>query len=284
MIRSMTGFGRGSASEGPWAVEARLKTVNHRYLEVQIRGLEGREELELGVRGLLGREFARGRIELTLVLEHRGGEGIAFDLDLARRYYHGLKVLHEELELEGGVTLSELISLGALRLEEREEGLQPALEKALREAISQAQEMRAREGEHLRRELEALLAKVEELVGRVEARAPEVKTYYRERLQERAKELLEELDEERLEEEVVLFAERADITEELVRLRSHLAGARIALDSPEPAGRTLDFLAQEMFREVNTIAAKARDGEILAQTVAMRVELERLREQVRNIE
>lgn len=291
MIRSMTGFGRGSASEGPWAVEARLKTVNHRYLELQIRGLEEREELELQVRRLLEGAFARGRIELLIELE-RAGEGVSFDLDAARRSVRGLRELCQELELEGGVRLSDLIALGALthktgtgRSEEPQEELWPLLKRVIAEAIAQAQAMRAGEGERLRRELEGHLAKLAELVREVEARAPEVKLYHKERLRQRAKELLEFVpDEARLEEEAVLFAERADITEELARLRSHLVAARAAIDGAKPAGRVLDFLAQEMFREVNTISAKAREGEILQRTVAMRAEIERFREQVRNIE
>jgi uncharacterized protein (TIGR00255 family) len=282
MIRSMTGFGRGSASSGVWAVEARLKTLNHRYLELQLRGLEGQEELELQARRLLEGAFTRGRVELLVELEYVG-EGVAFDLEAARRYHRSLKALCAELGLEGGVSLSELIALGALKPAEAE-GLGPLLERAVEEAIAQAQEIRLREGERLGRELELYLGRIEELVEAIAARAPQVKLYYKERLRERARELLEELDEERLEEEAVLFAERSDITEELARLRSHLAGARAALAGPEPAGRVLDFLAQEMFREANTLAAKARDAEVLNYAVAMRLEIERLREQVRNIE
>jgi len=301
MIRSMTGFGRGSTSQGPWTVEARLKTVNHRYLELRIRGLEEREELELGARRLLEGAFTRGRVELVVELE-QAGERFIFDLAAARRYYHGLKRLCDELELESGVRLSDLIALGALRPEEPEDELWPPLKRALQEAISQAQAMRAGEGERLHHDLEGYLAELEELVGEVEARAPQVKLYYKERLRERVEELLRsELDEvwretatlsgrggqslsNRLEEEAVLFAERADITEELARLRSHLAAAREAIAGGEPAGRVLDFLAQEMFRETNTISAKAREGEILQRTVAMRAEIEKFREQVRNIE
>lgn len=285
MIRSMTGFGRGSASEASWAVEAILKAVNHRYLELRIRGLEGREELEIRTRRQLLSSFCRGRVDLTVELEHRGEEGLVLDLQTARRYHQGLKGLCDELGLEGGVRMSDLIALGALRFREPEEELWPPLKRAVEEAIAHAQAMRDREGEHLRRELEGHLVGLEELVERIEAGAPQVKLYYKERLRERAREMLEsELEEERLEEEAVLFAERSDITEELARLRSHLAAARSALDANGPAGRMLDFLAQEMVREANTISAKAREGEILRRTVAMRAEIEKIREQVRNVE
>ncbi len=145
--------------------------------------------------------------------------------------------------------------------------------------------MREAEGQHLRSELEGYLARLDKLTGQVEARAPEVKLYYKQQLQKRAKDLWEcEPDDGRLEEGAALLAERSDITEELARLRSHLAAAGEALESNKPTGKLLDFLAQEMFREVNTVSAKARHGEILSLTVAMRGEIEKIREQVRNIE
>ena len=284
MIRSMTGFGRGSAGVGNWTVEARLKTVNHRYLELRVRGLEEREELEYRARRLLEEAFTRGKVDLAVVLGC-AEERVTFDLGAARRYYRGLRELCQELELEGGIRVGDLITLGALRPEEPEEELWPLLEQAIAEAIEGALAMRESEGERLRRELESYLTELERVVEVVEARAPQVKLYHKERLRQRAEELLEfELDEARLEEEAILFAERADITEELARLRSHLAAAREAIDGAKPAGKVLDFLAQELFREVNTISAKAREGEILGQTVAMRAEIERFREQVRNIE
>ncbi len=285
MIRSMTGFGRGRVSEGEWTAEALLKAVNHRYLELRIRGLEEREELELRARQLLANSFARGKLELSVELEHIGDKGVAFDLEAVRRYHRGLKELCDELGLVEGVRLTDLIALGALRLEEPQEELGPLLEGAMGEAIAQTQAMREVEGQRLRSQLLGYLVQLDELTGQVEARAPGVKLYHKEQLQKRAKELLEyELDDERLEEEAVLFAERSDITEELARLRSHLAAAGEALESNEPTGKLLDFLAQEMFREVNTVSAKARDGEILGRTVAMRGEIEKIREQVRNIE
>lgn len=285
MIRSMTGFGRGNASEGEWAAEAVLKAVNHRYLELRIRGLEEREESELRARQLLANSFARGKLELAVEVEHIGKGGLSFDLEAIRRYHRGLQVLCDELGLVGGVRLTDLISGGALRLEEPEEDPWPLLKQAIEEAIAQTQAMRKGEGEHLCLELERYLAKLDELTGQVERQAPEVKLYYKEQLRKRTKELLQsEPDEQRLEEEAVLLAERSDITEELARLRSHLARAREALQSNDPAGKLLDFLAQEMFREANTISAKARDSEILGRTVAMRSEIEKIREQVRNIE
>jgi len=290
-MKSMTGFGRGSAAGGNWAVEARLKTLNHRYLEILVRGLEEHEELELRCRRRLEEAFARGKLDLRVELRRVGGEVLTYDPEVARGYYRLLERLIRELGLRDEVRLEHLLALRGLLEEagpepEAEEGeLWPVVERALEEAIRTAEELRIREGERLRGELESYLDELERELEGVAARAPAVVERFREQLAERAEELLgRELDRERLEEEVVLFAERSDITEEVARLRSHLAEARTALYSEGPTGQLLDFLAQEMYREVNTIAAKARDSEIARRTVAMRLKIEKLREQVRNIE
>jgi uncharacterized protein (TIGR00255 family) len=160
------------------------------------------------------------------------------------------------------------------------------LNNALQEAIDSAQAMRHREGEALADELRALLAALRAELAEIGARAPELKALYRERLTQRVQELTAhvELDSERLEQEVVIWAERSDITEELARLGIHIQAAEEAIRASEPAGRTLDFLAQEMNREANTIASKARDSEIAQRAVALKTHIERFREQVRNVE
>jgi uncharacterized protein (TIGR00255 family) len=166
------------------------------------------------------------------------------------------------------------------------EGLWPLLERALGEAIAAVREMRRREGEALASELAQLAEAIRAELLEVEARAPQLVQLYRERLQERIHqlELGIELDRQRLEQEVALWAERSDITEEIARLKIHLSAVKEAIHSDEPAGRTLDFLAQEMYREVNTMAAKARDGEISQRLILMKGRIECLREQVRNVE
>lgn len=286
MIRSMTGFGRGSASADDWTVTVALKTVNHRYRELVIRGLEEWPELELRCRRVLEEEFARGRLDLQVELQHRGGKELRYDPVAAQNYYALLRRLITELGLPDQVRLEHLLALhGVLQEEEPDYDPWPLLEEALREAIRGVQESRAREGEELKRALEGHLDELERRVDEVEERAPAVVAYYREQLRKRAEELLDrEVDRERLEEEVVLFATRADITEEVARLRSHIAGAREALAKGGPVGQVLDFLAQEMNREANAIAAKARDAGIAHQTVAMRALIEKFREQVRNVE
>jgi uncharacterized protein (TIGR00255 family) len=284
----MTGYGEGSAQGEGWRVSVKVKSLNHRYLEIYLRGLEDYPELDLRVRDLVQRRFARGRMEISLKLECLGEEALRFDPEAVRPYWEGLRKLAEALGLEEP-SLDHLLRLGALRPEPPDpEGLWPVLQEALEEALEAVEEMRRREGEALAQELLELLRNLTDEIEAVAERAPQLKEYYRERLRQRVEELGVEVDPERLEQEVVLYAERIDITEELARLRIHCEAAERLIRSQdrdgEAIGRELDFLAQEMNREANTIASKAREGEIAQRVVTMKALIERFREQVRNVE
>ncbi len=288
MIRSMTGFGEASASKNGWIVSTRLKTLNHKFLDISVKGLEEYEELELQARDLLKSSFARGRIELRVELEKEGASGLTYDFKKALSYYKCLSELIQKLKLDDHVSLAHLIGLeGVLKREELEQGeLWPALERGLKRSIEKVQEARQREGQGLRKELNKHLKGLKGLLAKIEARAPRMKQCFKEQLRRRAAELLQgiEISEDRLEQEAVLLAERSDITEEIARLKIHLKAALEAIDSKEPAGRVLDFLAQEMAREINTIASKAKDSVIAGLAVEMKTHIEKLREQVRNVE
>lgn len=283
---SMTGFGIGSASANGWIVNTSVKTLNHRYLEIRIRGLEEYEELEMRSRKLLEGAFARGRVEAQVELDREGGIALTYDLGLAQHYWRTLKSLAEELELEGGVSLDHLIGLkGVLKKEEPKLDLWPLLEGSLRKSIAQAVEMRRYEGRNLEKELGSCWKVLQGHLQEIESRTPQVKLHFKDKLRERAEELFGlELDQERLEEEAVIFAERSDITEEIALLKSHLERASVVISSSVTVGKMLDFLAQEMYREVNTIGAKTRDVQIAQRAVEMKVQIEKVREQVRNIE
>ncbi len=286
-ILSMTGYGEGSAQGEGWRVFVRLKSLNHRHLDLHVRGLEEYGELELRARDLLSQSFQRGRLDVTVQIQREGEAALVFDLGAVRPYYLGLRALAKELGIEEPISLEHLLRLGALRPQLPDpEGLWPVLEAALREGVEAVLAMRRREGQGLRDELLRLLAALRDELSAVEARAAQLPKLYRERLLRQIEELAPDVEVEpgRLEGEVALWAERADITEELARLKIHLDAAEEAIDGPEPAGRRLDFLAQEMHREVNTIAAKARDPEIAPRVVEMRTLIERFREQVRNVE
>ena len=282
----MTGYGEGSAQGEGWRVSAKVKSLNHRYLEIYLRGLEDYPELDLRVRDLVQKRFARGRMEISLKIECLGEEALRFDPEAVRPYFEGLRRLAEGLGIEGP-TLDHLLRVGAVRPEPPDpEGLWAVLQEALDEALSAVEEMRRREGEALAQELLALLEQLDREINAVAEKAPQLRDHYRGRLLRRVEELGAEVDPERLEQEVVLYAERSDITEELARLRIHreAAGKAIRARREEAVGRELDFLAQEMNREANTIASKAREGAIAQSVVTMKALIERFREQVRNVE
>lgn len=288
MISSMTGYGEGSAQGNGWSVQVKMKTLNHKYIDLYLRGLEDFELAEIETREKIKSHFSRGRVEVTFELEPENERTFSLDPEIASKYYEALKELAGELKLEHPITLDHLSRLpGAIKPLPVEPGeLSPVLDEALSKAISATSEMRNREGAALAEELSDLGNAIGNELSKIEQRAPELKEQYRGKLQERISDLnLEiEVDAERLQQEVVIWAERSDITEEIARLKIHLDSFQDGLKSQEAAGRTLDFLAQEMGREVNTMAAKARDGDIARHIVQMKAHIERVREQVRNVE
>ena len=292
MLKSMTGYGRG---EGSWLggkCTVEIKTVNHRYCEVLLRLPRQFAFLEERIRGLVQSRVARGRVEVFLTVETSGGSerAVKVDKDLAFAYYKAMKELQESLGIEGKIKVKHLISLpGVLACGEPEDEpdtLWPPVKEALEEALDNLVKMRCVEGERLARDIAGRLEKVSRLNSLVRDRAPLVLDEYREKLKQRAEKLLDEgtYDPARLEAEAVFFAERSNITEETVRLESHLKQAESCLEAEEPVGRKLDFLLQEMNREANTIASKAADAEISRLVVEIKSELEKVREQVQNIE
>ncbi len=286
----MTGYGHAQCHSPTETITVSVKTLNHKYLDLKISGLEAHPELELKVQQRVGQVFSRGHIEVHIKIERHGLAPLAINTEIARAYAAALHKLAQDLQLEESrLSLDTLVKLeGVLqRAEEPQQELWERIEPALREALSQAHASRAREGQLLAEELLQILSLVERKLAEIEQIAPSVKSLYKERLRERVRELTEntiELDEGRLEMEVALFAERADITEEIARMKIHLHAARQAIAGPEPAGRLLDFLAQELAREANTISAKAKDAQITSCVLEMKSLIEKFREQIRNVE
>lgn len=296
MVRSMTGYGAAepSADGGRWWVEVR--STNHRFLEVVVRLPRELGALEDRVRAAVAERVRRGRVEV-LVREDSGlrPREAVVDTELARRYADALERLRRELGLAEPVTLGALLALPeVVRLEEARpdpeatwEALHPVLQRALERLV----DMRTKEGGRLAADLRDRLARLESWVERVAQRAEELPRAYAQRLRQRVAELLRSLevdqppDEARLALEVAAFADRCDVREELVRLRSHLEEARALLEGPDGSvGRKLEFLLQEMQREVNTVGSKAADLEVTRAVVEMKSELEAIREQVQNVE
>jgi uncharacterized protein (TIGR00255 family) len=291
MIRSMTGFGAGRGGAGGEEMEVEVRSVNHKFIEVKVRIPRDLAALELEIARAVKERLARGGVEVT-VRRTAPSAGLAprVDAALAESYARSFREIQERLGLPGAVTIGDVLAAeGVVRLDEREVDLgaaRAALGAALGRALDALAAMRAREGEALARDLQGRLAAVEGLAARVTELSPQAVEQHRARLAERVAELARgvQLDPGRLEQEVALYADRTDVAEETTRLASHLAQARALLASGEPAGRKLDFLVQEMHREVNTIGSKSQSAEISTIVVALKAEIERMREQVQNVE
>jgi uncharacterized protein (TIGR00255 family) len=293
----MTGFGEATRETPAGQLRATVKTVNHRFFNAHFRTPSGFDRYEAEIQKWLKGFFFRGHVNLTLSLERQRGQETGdlpeLDLEKARHYRGLLAELKQELGLSGEVELSSLLRLGdVLRLPEAvrvEDEIDAALLRELvEEAATAALEMRLEEGRRLAEDLEGRLAVMAERLDFIEARAPERLLAERDRLRASILELsqMEDVDEDRLAKEIAYLAERWDINEELVRFRAHLEAFRQTMEEKgdQAVGKRLGFLVQEMHREANTIGSKANDPEIGHASVAMREEIERLREQLENVE
>jgi uncharacterized protein (TIGR00255 family) len=291
MIRSMTGFGSGRGSAGGEDLDVEIRSVNHKYCEVKVRLPRELAALEVEVTKAVRERLARGGIDVA-VRRPTSSAALAprVDVALAESYARAFGEIRARLGLPGAVTLGDVISAdGVVRLEERAvdvDAAREALRTSLGLALDALVAMRALEGEALARDLRGRLDAVEALVERAAELVPRAIEHHRSRLSERIQELTRgiPLDPARLAQEIALFADRTDVTEEVTRLRSHVAQVRALLASAEPAGRKLDFLVQEMHREVNTIGSKSQSAEIATVVVGAKAEIERMREQVQNVE
>jgi uncharacterized protein (TIGR00255 family) len=297
MIRSMTGFGEATRELPQGQLRATVKTVNHRFFNAHLRTPPGFDRYEAEIQNWLKSFFSRGHVNLTLVLDRNrvtGPDSLPeLDLDRARHYWGLLGTLREELGLTGEMEFSSILRFGDLfqapEAAGPEQGADPvvireAVEGAARGALS----MREEEGAHLREDLSGCLQAMAERLAVIEDRAPQRLVTERDRLQAAIRELSQqdEVDQDRLAKEMAYLAERWDINEEVVRFRAHLDAFQKTLEEGdgEPVGKRLGFLVQEMHREANTIASKANDVEIGHASVAIREEIERLREQLENVE
>ncbi|WP_028398956.1 YicC/YloC family endoribonuclease [Ectobacillus panaciterrae] len=291
MISSMTGFGRAKAEQTAFQITVEIRSVNHRFLEMNIRLPRQMMIFEDKIRKFVGEQIHRGRIEMSVLVE---GEGLLerklrVDWDLLAQYAAIMNEAENKLQLQNSTTVQQLLAMPGVTAIEEAENIHAAFEsslyEAVRTAVSALRQMRDKEGEQLHNDVVQRLNGIEECVDAIAPYAPVVVQKYRERLETKLQELYkQELDEQRLLAEVTLFADRCDIHEELVRLKSHLQQFREALLIDEPVGRKLDFIVQEMHREINTIGSKAHDIKISKHVVEMKNNLEKIREQVQNIE
>jgi uncharacterized protein (TIGR00255 family) len=291
MIKSMTGYGRGEATGASASVTAELRSVNHRFCEIVVRLPKSLAVIEEALKRSIQQKCARGRIELGVTLGGgKEAKTLSLDHTLARQYHGLLRDLKKELRLSGSIDVAlvaafrDIVTIVDRPPDERQ--LTEAVTRATASALAALDAMRRREGAALAGDLTQRLASVRTHVSSIADRAPVVVRDHFDRMKARIEKLAgsADLDAVRLQQELALFADRSDITEELTRLRSHLDQFEHTMTSEDPVGRTLDFLLQEIGREVNTIGSKGNDAVVASHVVTLKSEIEKIREQVQNIE
>ena len=292
MIKSMTGFGRCEIAEADRKITVEMKSVNHRYLDVTIKMPKKLNFFEAAIRTELKNYMQRGKVDLFITYEDftESNVCVKYNKELATEYMQYFDRMAEDFSLDNDIRVSTLARFPEiLTMEEQtvdEEQLWQLLDKALKGAAENFVETRIREGENLRNDL---IAKLEGMLAHVDfitERSPEIIEEYKEKLTKKVEELLsdKQVDESRLLMEVTIFADKVCVDEELVRLRSHITATRDALLAGGSIGRKLDFIAQEMNREANTILSKSSDLEISNRAIELKTEIEKVREQIQNIE
>ncbi len=297
MIKSMTGFAALTREDERATIAVTVRAVNHRHLDLQLRNPQSLAAIEPELRALVARHVARGRVELGVSLQLRQTPGVEveFNEEFARALDAALEKARERGLVSGALTPGDLLKLPqAITIRERrpddDEDTKAAVAAQARDAVGQAlvdlDSMRSREGESLRGDLESRRTAVADLVERIASAADEGRTAMEQRVTERVRELRTELqaDETAVAQEIVRMAARSDISEELERFRGHVSHWVALADGPEPCGRKLDFLLQEMNREVNTMGSKADGLRVSELIIAAKAELEKMREQVQNVE
>ena len=292
MLKSMTGFGRaeGETTLGKVVVESR--SVNHRYCDINTKLPKRLSLFENRIKEIIRSQVSRGRIDVSIRLDTVGEEKVqlSVDLELAQQYYRVLQDLREKLKLKDEITLNLLAGTKDLITAKEESGdIEPYWQEILpilKQSFKNMDDMKRLEGESLTKDLQERLEHISQQLQLIKQQFPSHLKATLSRLHERLRSLLEgmEIDPSRFQQEIAFLAERTDITEEIVRAESHLAQFSSLLERDEPVGRKMDFLLQEIHREVNTVSAKANDAEISQRAVEMKSELEKIREQVQNIE
>ena len=291
-MRSMTGYGRGETDHAGTKFTVELNSVNRKQSDVVINLPRDLAALEPRIRQTINESISRGRTNATISL-HSGENGtrnLALNTELARSYHEAMHALQKELNAPGEITISTILQApGVMRFPEQAQDAEDAwlpVERALRAALADLIKMREREGKHLAKDLIHRLKAIRKKLKEVRALHPDVVKRFRATLLERIQKAGLPIagDDERLLKEITFFADRSDVSEELTRLESHLAQFAHHLRSKDPVGRTLEFITQEIFRELNTLGAKANDAAISQRVIACKAELEKVREQLQNLE
>jgi uncharacterized protein (TIGR00255 family) len=294
MIKSMTGFGKAEARSKSGKIKAEARSVNHKFLEIGVKLPEGMANFEDRIRELAAKFVKRGKINLNIVYEDgiSAADKITVDEQLAKAYYRMLSGLKKKIKLEGNIRLDQLIALpGVITYEPKAavaENIWPAAEKAVSAAFKKLDESRLKEGAHLYADLKKRIDSIEKATALIQERSKiNVKLYkgrFKNSIKKISSEAIKTFDKNRLEQEVALYAKNSDITEETTRIAAHVKALRESLDRELEVGKKLDFIAQELNREINTVGSKASDFKISQKVIHIKSEIEKLREQAKNIE
>ena len=292
MIQSMTGFGRGEAANEKYKVTIEMKSVNHRYLDLSVRLPRKLNFYEPAIRNQV-KEFAkRGKIDIFVSMEQlqENAESIQYNPQIAAAYLSGISQMADEFSIDGTIQAYQLARFPDVftkaEEDDNEEEWIPIVTQALRDACEKFAESRRIEGEKLAKDLSEKLDHISDLVDKIETRSPQIVEEYRKKITEKVEQLLgdTQIDESRIATEVIIYADKICVGEETVRLRSHIEHARKCLNEDGGIGRKMDFIAQEMNREANTTLSKANDIEISNAAIDLKTEIEKVREQIQNIE
>lgn len=290
---SMTGYGKGEDENELYRFKTEIKSVNHRYNDISVKLPRQISYLEEDIKKKAKEKLLRGKIDIYINLEYLGESqtDIQIDKQLAKSYYNMLAELKENLDLEDEISLNNILNIPDIvktkKREIDEENIWETLNNALNLALENIINMRKIEGVELKNDILSKVDMIEQYIDIIEERSPEVVIEYKVKLNERINELLDNdtvLDKERLSTEVAFFADKASIDEEIVRLKSHIKQLKLILEEDESIGRKLDFLIQEFNREINTIGSKSSDIIITSHVVNLKSEIEKIREQIQNIE
>jgi uncharacterized protein (TIGR00255 family) len=293
MLNSMTGFGRAECQDGDYSYKAEIRSVNNRFIDITTRLPKAFMDMELSLKKLIKSHCARGSINITVTItnsnDSSGEWEIKPNLALATQYVKALQEIQTSLGLEGHIQLDSLIGLrDVMKIETV--AIDPAKESLfltmVKSAIDSLKKMREEEGLHLQKDLAERIDSIKKYTAQIEKRQPEVIQEYKARLKEKIKLLNNgiDMDDSRLVQEIAILADRCDITEEIIRLNSHLNQFRKLFESTEPIGRKLEFMTQEINREVNTVGSKSNDTQMANLVIEIKSSLEKIREQIQNIE
>lgn len=289
----MTGYGRGESLQELYLIKVEIKAVNHRYNDISVKMPRHINYLEESVKKIIKEKLSRGKVDVYINLEYINESAIEIkvDIPLAKSYKIALEKLMKELNIEDNIRLNNILNISEIIKTERKEIDEDLIWNCVKEAVNTALSnmmiMREKEGLELKLDIISKLNNIEQSLFYIVERSPFVVIEYKEKLKERIKDLLDNnmiLDEDRINSEVAFFADKSSIDEEIVRLKSHIKQFNTILDENEPIGRKLDFLIQEFNREINTIGSKANDIIISKYVVELKSELEKVREQIQNIE